>query len=54
MDAATRAGPCGARPRPGSEREMKGQAARGISIGRVNALPRLRRQPIEVVVFDPP
>ena len=31
-----------------------GQASRRISIGRLNASPRLHLQPIEVVVFDLP
>ena len=60
MDAATRAGRrvCGA-PLSGScarivAKKKTMQATRGISIGRLNALPRLRRQPIEVVVSDPP
>ena len=32
----------------------KAQASRTISTGRVNALPRLRLRPIEVVVFHRP
>ena len=61
MDAATRAGRrvCGAPllracVRGCAAKKKTMQATRGISIGRLNALPRLRRRPIEVVVSDPP
>ena len=47
-DRRTRGSPCA------SGKRRKRQAARGISTGRVNTLPCLRPQPIEVVVYDPP
>ena len=39
---------------PKRSKEKKAQASRTISTGRVNALPRLRLRPIEVVVFHRP
>ena len=39
---------------PKRRRKGKAQASRTISTGRVNALPRLRLRPIEVVVFHRP